>query len=949
MRSLSAGQWDRYFELFELLDNLPADQCRYAMLNQYAQGEAPEIISLVKLRLGLAPDADRCRSGERIGNFVLGEQIGRGGMGVIYRALQKLPCSIERPVAVKLIHPELIAHAPDEARQRFKDEMGMLLKLEHKGIARIYDGGIHTDSMGREQTLFFAMELVTGKPINEYVAEHRSTLHIQGILHLFRQVCDALHYAHKRGVIHRDIKPSNILVDANAEPRIIDFGLARDEGTSIAKIAIKSQSGTPGYMSPEQRRSGLGPITPASDVYALGVILYELLTGHPPWNAPKNARLEARGRERFDRLGERLMRSCPGCSIELVRAVVKATAFKPADRFASVADLRHPIVRCIDAAQVQQRRSEVCRRLLMKKVEEFWIDGALRSSLHSRACMDLDLMLHPDAIERPWDLVLQTPRQRPTTLPVGTKIGDVFRGVSEALLILGAPGAGKTTLLLELAHELMIRAKQDDAQPIPVVFHLSTWAEQQLRLFEWLIVELEQRYEIPPRVARNFLEQDPLVLLLDGLDEVAPICRDQCVTAINGFRKLYPWVALVVCSRAADYAALSLRLRLGGAVMIQPLTRQRIADHLERAGASLERVRVALKSDERLWELLKTPLMLSITVMVYQQCPSAILQGADTLEERRTQLLAAYAETVFTRRGKGTRYTRDEMMRWLAWLASAMLMRHQSVFYVEWMQPDWLRSPRQQRAVSVGSVVLSGLLVGIIVALNNGLSGALALSDLQGLAWGLTGGLAFGMLGYGNKINPVTRLRWSWLAMSDGLARKLSLALMCPLIISVGLTFMLDEKFGIAIGLASAVAFGYFGGLDLDLRMTDLNNVAVPTSAMHRSLRNARNSGIAGAFIGSIMGGWAGGWSGAWLGMSLLGVILALLFGGFPIIQHLILRWQLWRNGSIPWYLAPFLEDAVDRILLHRVGGGYAFIHRALLEYFAGKDLSAVESRTKSC
>lgn len=937
MRSLNEDQWKRYFELLEQLEKLPVDQHRHAMLEWCAAGEAADILSLVKLRLALAPDSDRCRTGECIRHFVLGEQIGRGGMGIVYRAVQDFSGGIERQVAVKLIHPELIAHTPDEARQRFQQEIGMLVKLDHKGIARIYDGGLHRDGHGQEETLFFAMELVQGKPLNDYVTEYRTTLGVAGILCLFRQVCDALSYAHQQGVVHRDLKPSNILIDANAEARIIDFGLAQNYDNTSVQTPIEHLSGTPAYMSPEQSTLGLGPVTTVSDIYALGVILYELLAGHRP-RMNKNPTQVAHA-EISNTLFASLSHLCPGYTGELVQAVTKAMAPRPKDRFASVAELRHAVVHCLDAAQRQQERSLGCRYLLMKKVEEFWINGVLKNSLLTLVLMDLDLELHPEATEYPWDLIVQIPHQAPTILAPGTKISNVFSDLTETMLILGAPGAGKTTLLLELAQELLNQAKQDDRLRIPVVFHLSTWVEQRLPLVEWLTSELKKRYDLPPRAARYCLENNQLILLLDGLDEVALIWRNGCVAAINAFHRKYLSTSLAVCSRSADYAALAVRLQLAGAVMIQTLTRRKIAEYLKRAGKSLDHVRVALRHDEQLWDLLQTPLMLSITVLVYQRCPDTVMQAAKTLDERRTQLFAAYTEAVFKRRGKATRYTRDQTVHWLTWLASTMLRQHQSVFYLEWMQPDWLLGPIQRWLVSVGSVILCGLLVGIVVGLSNGLSNDLACSLSLSLAFGLGGGLGVGLLGYGDKIKPVTKLRWSWRALRDKIIQNLSFAAVIGLLLGGGIALILETKIGVAIGLVTAVAFSYFYGIDLDLKKKDFDHLTMPNRAIHRSLRNALTGGIAGAITGAVAGGLADGWSGVWFGAAVFGLVIALLYGGHPCLQHLILRCLLWHNGTAPWHYVRFLDSAVERILLHRVGGSYAFIHRALLEYFAGQKL----------
>ena len=134
-------------------------------------------------------------------------------MGAVYRAMQAFSVGIEREVAVKLIHPALLLDEPQQAQQRFEAEIGMLASLEHQGIARIYDGGVDRCAERGDETLYIAMELVRGAPLTEHVAAHRAELGIAGILRLFLRVCDAVAYAHRRGVVHRDLKPANILVD----------------------------------------------------------------------------------------------------------------------------------------------------------------------------------------------------------------------------------------------------------------------------------------------------------------------------------------------------------------------------------------------------------------------------------------------------------------------------------------------------------------------------------------------------------------------------------------------------------------------------------------------------------------------------------------------------------------------------------------------------------------
>ncbi len=211
---------------------------------------------------------------DHVGAFEVGELIGRGGMGSVYRATQREP---RREVALKLVRANLLA--PDAAR-RLRFEAAVLARLSHPNIARIYDAGSLRDEGG--EISYFAMELVDGRPITEAARG----LAIGGRVGLMALVCDAVHHAHQRGVIHRDLKPGNILVDMEGRPRVLDFGIARllDADVQVTSAGYGSGSliGTIAYMSPEQLDGRDDLIDTRSDVYALGAVLYELLTGSAP-------------------------------------------------------------------------------------------------------------------------------------------------------------------------------------------------------------------------------------------------------------------------------------------------------------------------------------------------------------------------------------------------------------------------------------------------------------------------------------------------------------------------------------------------------------------------------------------------------------------------------------------------------------------------------------------
>jgi WD40 repeat protein/serine/threonine protein kinase len=338
-------------------------------LNNQQQGplDAPPIgLSTISLdSVGVVP-------GDEIGPYKIREQIGQGGFGVVYVAMQEKP--VRRKVALKIIK---LGMDTKDVNARFEAEQQALALMDHPNVAKVLDAGT-TDS-GRP---YFVMELVHGVKITEFCDKNR--LAMQDRLKLFVEVCWAVQHAHHKGIIHRDLKPSNILVtlhDGKPVPKVIDFGVAKALSQQLTEKSIYTSYGqmigTPEYMSPEQAEmSGLGVDT-RSDIYSLGVLLYELLVGQPPFDA---RRLRASGFE------------------GILRIIRDEEPPKPSTKF-STAGIEATVVaeqRRTDVARLQQTLRGELDWIVMKALEK---DRNRRYETANSFAADVERYLNDDPVE----------------------------------------------------------------------------------------------------------------------------------------------------------------------------------------------------------------------------------------------------------------------------------------------------------------------------------------------------------------------------------------------------------------------------------------------------------------------------------------------------------------------------------------------------------------------
>lgn len=956
--------------------------------------------------------------GQTINGYEIYEQIGFGGQGAVYKARE---IAVGRDVAIKVILPAF-SDTPAFI-QRFETEASLIAQLEHPHIIPLY-------SYWRDETGAFLVMRYLGQGSLRSKLRNEGALSLEEIHRIMTQLVSGLAVAHKAGVVHRDIKPDNILFDAHGNIYLSDFGIARILNSDLDLTDAGAVVGSPGYLSPEQIRNE--EITPRTDIYSLGIILFEMLTGKPPFQDEALAVISRHLTEPVPDLSEYR----PDLPIQFNDIIQKATAKNPDDRFADVGAFLAAIdaamalvddgpktlqlpsqptehATVIGEAPVRAKRSldypkdtqEKNRSRILQKVRAFWIDGVLNKSLHSMALLALDMAYKPDEVDNPWEMVLQQPDEQAKPLPRGTHILDVFNDMNGELLILGEPGSGKTTTLLELARDLLDLAEDNSSHPLPIVFNLSSWALNQPPLETWLAEELNTKYQVPTVVAQEWVENEQILPLLDGLDEVKASVRNACVDAINTYRSEHGFSSLVVCSRIKDYQALSRRLKLQGAVVLKPLDLPQVQAYLASFGPEMEAVQNLLADDPQLQELVRSPLMLNIVMRAYRDVDPADFAKVASLEARRGHLFETYVDKMLARRGGSQKYSPEETQHYLTWLARQMVMDGQSVFHIESLQPETLGSKRQRRIYDIVWSVVARfdiiltlsffavfLFFGIGIFNAEGetmfslLSGAMAVGCIVmipivlGISRGRVRnqwqkilndpkslqrtGLArtefmLQQLDLQFTIVPVENVGWSWKKAFRNY-RDVFLSHMVPWSPTVSsqleriLRFILLPLTIVMQPMAIIVFF--LGMPQIGLINKPIPFKTQPNQAIRQSALNVFRFTLVW-FLVCVILGLASFVFGLYIGIFISILALAAFFigqmiirlnlGGIPVAQHIVLREMLRRNGVIPGNYADFLDHASERILMRKVGGGYIFMHRLLLEYFASLEFEQAKGKAK--
>lgn len=295
------------------------------------------------------------------------------------------------------------------------------------------------------------------------------------------------------------------------------------------------------------------------------------------------------------------------------------------------------------------REQYLQRTTLLAKVKQFWIKDYLEKSLYAEA-MKLVLEERSHLVEHsPFNGFEEIGEDATEAKKsIVNDATEFFDKNGRTLLILGEPGSGKTITLLKLAEKLIEQTEENLSKLIPVVFNLSSWEGKQQKISDWLVEELLRKYQVAKVISQDWVKNQQLILLLDGLDEVKKEDQEDCVKAINQFIQNHGQTEIVICSRIQEYEAISTKLTLRGAIFILALTPEQVNQYLDKVGEALEAVKILLKEDIVLQELVKSPLTLSVITLAYRGKTVEEISDISSVEERRKHLFNTYIERMFS-------------------------------------------------------------------------------------------------------------------------------------------------------------------------------------------------------------------------------------------------------------------------------------------------------------
>ena len=588
------------------------------------------------------------------------------------------------------------------------------------------------------------------------------------------------------------------------------------------------------------------------------------------------------------------------------------------------------------------------------------ITEELRASLHLGSEVEIDLEFRSDLVDQPQKRNLML-NERGITNKHLSEILDMSNG---ELLIIGEAGSGKTILLYQLAEELLKRAEKDSNFPVPMIFSLSSWNNRQETLETWLIKELKNFYNVPIRIGETLIKSESIIPVLDNLDKVKLEFRETCINAINEFRESY-FIDVLVSCRTSDYQMTKKQLKLNGSIVLRPLTIARVISFLEGLGRKYAKIKSFLAKDKVLQEIISSPLMVHFILVtpiqpLMDSLKSANKVGFDSQERYRYLIYENFTEYCISKVEVANKYSRNEVIRWLSWLAQTMKRHNLTSFFVERIQPSWSNS-----LSDIGFfTALTWFIYGTSAAVITLIIPDLLHSEIKGwqdvfthVLLPLLVSYLFAAINIRNideviqrvsgeavEIPLFTSLRWRWKeVIKGGLLGLLSVTILFSLATLIAMIITIVSNGNLELPTTSdiimslknvkhedlglPVYFVLFAVLSLGLRTGGINKYTKPNEAIWQSGKNSLLVGLLVVVALSIINIDYG---------LLLGLWAVMVFGGASFIKHFVVRFLLYRSGKASWNMIKFLDSVSNCYLMKRVGCGYSFFHAEIMDYISG-------------
>jgi len=545
----------------------------------------------------------------------------------------------------------------------------------------------------------------------------------------------------------------------------------------------------------------------------------------------------------------------------------------------------------------------------------------------------------------------------------------------DGLLILGSSGAGKTITLVELVRKLLENAKNDDKQPIPVIFSLASWDVKRAQLHEWLAQELQTWYQVRLELAQFMIEAGQILPLLDDFDMIADTSRAECINAINAYHQQHGLTPFVVCSRSEEYLAQPVRFRLCHAVVLQPLSSSLVQRYIAQNCQTLKPMRTILKRYPQLFNYVRLPQFLELLARYITRHSTSSQVYRSLLRSKNShfveqELVNSYVQQQLQQIPASSHITSLQVCQTLHWLALGMRAHHQTLFALDELQLNWLPDEQLRQKVQehlrwwvIVAYMIIGQLNGILLS-QSAKAPLLTISFLLGL---VAGRRVFQAI-KNKKISPepvfdvsvMEVVAWAWKHERRCLIKFiLRMGGICLLIVG-GCVMIGGILFGLLSGWAFGLLIGFligiyaliclFGGGIVEVLRIGLvrRHVRRPQDSVWRSARHGMLYGLLlGGGIGSIafliiqplqFGLKSSQGFAIAIGVSsglYVRLFCSLLNGGYTLLQHYVLRSVLQKAGVIPKGLPSILSVAVQCRLLCLINGRFMFPQRWLRNHFA--------------